>query len=93
MYGFDQSLGMYQRMYAARVLNICSSCYSVVSTIGGGFPLTPRNWCIYIYMYVCDICEAIYNSARLLLKPLWAEGINHRIVIHCGPGGTLTMYS
>ena len=36
--GLINHCGMYKRMYAARVLNICSLCYSVVPTIGGVHP-------------------------------------------------------
>ena len=44
--GYDHG-GMYQIMSAARVLKVCSLCYSVVPTIWGVPPLTTQNWCIY----------------------------------------------
>ena len=46
--GLINHSGMYQRMYAARVLNICSLCYSAVPTIGG-VPPSPRKTGAYIY--------------------------------------------
>ena len=56
--GYDHG-GMCQIMSAARVLKVCSLCYSVVPTVWGGPPLTTQNWCIYTY--ILDI-----SSLRIL---------------------------
>ena len=53
--GYDHG-GMYQIMSAARVLKVCSLCYSVLPTIWG-VPPSPRKTGAYIYIYVCVYCN------------------------------------